>query len=263
MINLRYHSLVRSLGAVAAWVVAVFFTLTLKAQPVAPTQLCVGVNNAGFIELTWIPPANPDPFLNYQIFRDTGVGFQNIATIGPPGADLWVDFTALPNELNSYFIQSVVNGVTSEATETVSNVVLDLNASQLSVPQLQWNAPFQNPLPAGEIRVHRSIDSNPFELLATIPITRISYNDTLYSLCTDTLIAYKVSYVTSACEMFSQTEENEFRDNLAPPQPEIETVTVHDNNNVITYWYPVNVPDMNFYRIQSINVITQRIFNEC
>ncbi len=261
MINLQCHSLVRCFSVVATLVASLIFTYSLSAQPVAPTQLCVGVNNAGFIELTWIPPANPDPFLNYQIFRDTGVGFQNIATIGPPSADLWVDFTADPTALNSYFIQSIVNGVTSDPTETVSNIALDLNASQLSIPQLEWNAPFQQPLPAGEIRIYRSIDSNPFIILATIPITWVTYNDTLYNLCTDTLIAYKVSYVTSGCEMFSQTEENEFRDNLAPPQPEIETVTVDDNDNVITYWYPVTVPDLNFYRIQSINVLTQQFIN--
>ncbi len=261
MINKAPHSKSQYLPRHLMWLSLLAISNTLLAQPAAPTNFCISVNNAGFIELTWTPSVSPDPFLNYQIFRDTGVGFQNVATIGPPTASLWVDFTASPNQQNTYFIQSIVNSVTSAPTPSMSNIALNLSAAQLSIPQLTWNSPFSGPLPAGEIRIYRSVDSNPYDFYATLPITRVSYNDTLFGLCTDTLIAYKVSYAAVGCEQFSQIRENEFRDNLAPTQPVIETVTVDDNNNITTYWYPVNVPDLNFYRIQSINIFTQQFIN--
>jgi gliding motility-associated-like protein len=233
----------------------------VSAQPPAPSSFCISVNNDGFIALSWSPPANPDPFLNYEIHRDTGTGSQIIATVGPPTASSYVDFTANANQQNTYFIRSVVNGVTSVPTPSLRNAVLNLNASMLGVPQLSWNSPFTGSVPTGNVSIFRSIAGAPYELFAIMPITATNRNDTLYGQCDEITVAYMVRYDTDVCQMQSTVRQNEFRDNLAPPRPVIETVTVDENDNVITYWNAVNVPDLNFYRVQKIDVIQQQFIN--
>ncbi len=226
-----------------------FFISASTAQPAPPSDLCVSVNIQGEIELSWITPPNPDDFLNYEIFRND----QALPIIGPSTAESFVDFAANPEQINTYYIQSTLNGVNSVSTDTVSNIVLTLNPAVLSVPQLSWNSPYGDPPASGNYVVYRKMTSTPLEAIASLPTSVQSYNDTLYGFCTDTVMDYQVRYVNAICEMNSQMEENEFRDDQAPPQPIIETVTVDINTgDVIVYWYPVNVPDLNFYRIQHI-----------
>lgn len=233
----------------------------LAAQP-APSNLCVTVNATGFVELTWTIPTNPDPLLNYEIFRDSGTGFLSVDIVGPSTTTNYIDFTANVEQVNSYFVQSTLAGSNSISTDTISNMVLNLNAAVLSVPQLSWNAPTGSPPGTGTYTVYRGVDGAPLTPLATLPSEISSFNDSLFGFCTDTIIDYQVSYNNGICEMRSQIETNEFRDNKAPPQPIIETVTVNINTGFVeVYWYPVNVPDLNFYRIQDIDFVNSNFVN--
>lgn len=243
------------------WMVFWLIPSTLLAQP-APDNLCVSVNGAGFIELTWDTPVGPDPLLNYEIFRDNGAGFQSIDVVGPSTTANYVDFAANTGQINTYFVQSTLAGSNSASTDTISNIVLNLNAAVLSVPQLTWNAPLTSTPSTGSYTVYRGIDGAPLTPYASLAPDVTSFNDTLYGFCLDTIIDYQVSYDHGICEMRSQVEANEFRDDKAPPQPIIETVTVNIATGFVeVYWYPVNVPDLNFYRIQDINFVTSTFVN--
>jgi hypothetical protein len=243
------------------WIAFWLIPKTFSAQP-APQNLCVSVNDAGFIELTWTTPAAPDPLLNYQIFRDNGAGFQSIDVVGPSTTSNYVDFAANVEQLNNYFVQSTLAGSNSNSTDTISNIVLNLNASVLSVPQLTWNSPFGSAPASGSYTVYRGVDGEPLTPYASLAPDVTNYNDTLYGFCLDTIIDYRVSFDNGICEMRSQVETNEFRDDKAPPQPLIETVTVDIATGFVeVYWYPVNVPDLNFYRIQDIDFVTSTFVN--
>ncbi len=246
------------LSAMLFWLIA----LTIEAQPSPPTNFCVGVNAAGFIELTWEVPTNPDPTLNYQIFRDSGTGFVLIDVIGPFNTTNYIDFTASTAVVHTYYVQSLLNGVSSAATVSLSNIVLNLNASVSSVAQMSWNSPFQQIPATGDIEILRKIAGGVFEELVTLPLTTTSFNDTLYGFCADVVISYQVIYHGGDCTMASNIEENEFQDTQAPPQPVIETATVDINTgDIILYWYPVTVPDLDFYRVQDIDFVAQQFIN--
>ncbi len=233
-----------------------------EAQPFPPTNFCVGVNAAGFIELTWQVPTNPDPGLNYQIFRNSGTGFVQIDVIGPFNTTSYTDFVAATNTIHTYYVQSLVNGQSSAPTISLSNIVVNLNASVSSVAQLSWNSPYQQNPATGAFDILRKVAAGPFEELITLPLTSTSFNDTLYGFCDDVIISYQVIYHSTDCTMSSNIVENEFQDTQAPPQPVIETATVDINTgDIILYWYPVNVPDLAFYRVQDIDFIAQQFIN--
>ncbi len=212
--------------------------------------------------LTWDEPPGADPDLNYEVFRDSGAGFQSIGLIGPSDNTTFTDFTVDAAVVNTYRVRSVLDGAFSDFSEELSNIVLTMDASQSSVAQLAWNAPL-DPVPAGAtFEVFRALLGGAFENVASLPGAALSYRDTLWAQCEDTVITYYVELQHGDCVNVSRRRSDEFRDILPPPQPIIETASVDpETNDIILYWAPVQVPDLDFYRIQDIDLINQQFVN--
>lgn len=234
----------------------------LAAQPPVPSDLCVSVNDDNNIVLNWEEPVGADPLLNYEIFRDIGTGFQSIIVQGPPDNTTYIDFAADPEVVNTYYVRSVLGGNVSAATDTVRNVVLTLNASVLSVAQLSWNGPYGNFAGPGEFEVRRTVAQEAEQVIAILASNVFAYDDTLFAYCEDTTVTYQVVYQRAFCAMASQRVSDEFRDNMPPPQPVIETASVDpETGDILLYWDPVDAPDLAFYRVQDIDLVNNQFVN--
>lgn len=247
------------------WIAVILLCCTpllIWAQPPVPSDLCVAVNADNNLVLNWAEPLGADPLLNYEIFRDDGGGFQSIMVQGPPGNTTYVDFAADPLVENAYYVRSVLGGIPSAATDTVRNVVLNLDASVPTVAQLSWNGPYGSFAGPGEFEVRRTVAQEAEQVIATLASNVFAYDDTLFAYCEDTMVTYQVVYQRAFCEMASQRVSDEFRDIMPPPQPVIETASVDpESGDILLYWDPVDAPDLAFYRVQDIDLVNQQFVN--
>jgi gliding motility-associated-like protein len=71
-----------------------------------------------------------------------------------------------------------------------------------------------------------------------------------------------VQYQSDFCNFDSQRREDEFRDLMPPPPPLIETASVDPlSGDIQLYWENVPSPDLNFYRVQDIDLVGQQFVN--
>jgi gliding motility-associated-like protein len=251
-----------------------FFALVLLvmgnagfAQLNPPGNICATVVDDVTVQITWSEADGVPADGLYVIYRNNndGNGWDDIGNV-PTGDPLeWEDFVATP-ELGpvSYYIRTAGNDIASPPSDTVSTIFLDLTpaiGSLNSVAALEWNAP-KSDTGNGAYNVYRQINGEPAEtLIATLPPSQLSYNDTIFGLCIEegedpVDIKYYVSYEEGACEMSSQTSIDGFQDLLGPIPPQIETVLINPfTGNAEIYWYPGTEPDLFEYLVQS--VITQ------
>ncbi|MCZ4409280.1 gliding motility-associated C-terminal domain-containing protein [Cryomorphaceae bacterium 1068] len=228
-----------------------------------PTSLCADVNGAGGVQLSWVY-SDAAPGTVYEIYRDQGVGFTGplAPTVGFP--DLTFNDVGAGANLNSiryYVIDRDLPG--SIPADTISTIFLELiPTGASSVAQLEWNFPF-DPMPlGGEFIIERSEAGASFIAIATLPPSSDLYRDTLYSVCELTEFTYRVRYQQGACSMSSQEVSSEFEDDVGPPAPVVETISVDPVTGEVTiYWPPSSAPDIAGYIIQDAD-IPNNIFTE-
>lgn len=229
-----------------------------------PSGVCATVQNDVSVFITWNEASDVPASAEYEVYRNNndGNGWLPLGSIPSGDALQWFDFVATPDiGPVSYYVVTTNNGAESSPSDTVSTLFLELSpaiGSLNSVASLEWNEPKSNTL-SGVYNIYRQINGEPAEtLIATLPSTELTYNDTIFGLCVEedeepVDIKYNVSYEEGDCEMFSQTDIDGFQDLLGPIPPEIETVLINPfTGNAEIYWYPGTEPDLFEYLVQSV-----------
>lgn len=234
----------------------------VQAQVMPPLNFCGSMNEADAFVMTWDEPQLADPDLNYEIWHDDGTGFALLTQLGPANNTTFTDFAIDPTAVNRYFVRSIFEGETSISTDTIANIVLSLSVVNTSEAQLSWTLPYSTMPAVGSFNVYREPEGEPAEVVATLGPLVTSYNDTLFGFCDDTMVRYSVAFEWTSCILRSQREEDEFRDIMPPPQPQIETASVDPlTGDIVLTWIPVFAPDLAFYRVQDIDVVGQQFVN--
>jgi len=232
----------------------------LSAQPQAPNLLCADVLDDGTVELTWDVPANVQPTNVYRIYRDNGAGFVEIVNNLSYTTTTYTDLTVNAQTESVKYRMQTHGGGSSAPGNTVSTLFLSLLPSGSSIAHLAWNTPYENPPSTGQYIIYRSIEGGGYNQIASISTQNTTHVDTLFGLCDlvdlnkQFVVNYKVSYQRAECEMFSQTTQGEFRDNLGPGLVDVETATINPLTGLPElYWYPITgAPDLKDYTIRAI-----------
>jgi len=220
-----------------------------------PDSLCASVNQNGEVLLTW-DHDEAVPGTEYDIFRDQGAGFG--AAIATTMDLFYNDLDAMANldDPVRYYVRVRNSTAPVLPEDTVSTIFLELIPTGSSlVAQLEWNFPFDNSSLDGQFTIERGEAGAAFVDLVTLPASTNLYLDTLNSICELTVFTYRVRYERGDCSMFSQEVIGEYEDNVGPPQPEVETITVDPVTGLVTiFWSPVLAPDLAEYSIQRVDL---------
>jgi len=253
------------------WFIAIFtitVALSAKAQVLQPPNLlCASVEN-GDVVLTWVIPANAQPSHMYRIQRDlnNGTGFITIADGLIYTSTIYTDGLVDPSAGSiSYRIQTYGSG-SSAWSAKVSTIFLTLPNIGTSIAQLSWSAPYDPPPATGAYKIFRNIEGAGEIQVGTVPSSVTTYADTLFGLCDQNdpnrlfAVQYRVSYQRAECEMFSNPDTGNYKDELPPGYTEIETVSVDPLTGFCNIsWYPItNAPDLTDYTIKEYFSATEQ-----
>src|SRR5690606_31701655 len=148
----------------------------------------------------------------------------------------------------------------------VSTIFLTLPNIGTSIAQLSWSAPYDPPPATGAYKIFRNIEGAGEIQVGTVPSSVTTYADTLFGLCDQNdpnrlfAVQYRVSYQRAECEMFSNPDTGNYKDELPPGYTEIETVSVDPLTGFCNIsWYPItNAPDLTDYTIKEYFSATEQ-----
>jgi hypothetical protein len=226
-------------------------TLTINVQNpgiIPATRInCITTAANGDVTVSWDPVTDLNgTFVEYQLHtvQNGQIGTYPIgttsATIPAPGAAL------------DFFVNVIsgCNGNATRASDTLSNVFLDVVNPTNGTAVLQWNPPAPAPLPGMSTTadILREYPPGTWSTIASVPYATTSFIDTI-DICS-AFLNYAVVYSTPACQFNSNVDGDSFEDMLAPETPVISSVSIDTaSGNVIITWDVNSQPDTYGYVI--------------
>ena len=210
-----------------------------------PEMRCVTVNSpSGQTQLTWLNPT-PTSWINfnqYNLYRNTGTGFNLIDSVQSNGISSYTDVNA--NGYNgsvSYYIvtKSGCTGQIDNGTlgNTISSLYLKVTGGNTTTATLNWNAP-SNPLLAsstGSYLVERQQPAGTGTWTNAGTVSATTYTEPL-TLCIDS-VNYRVSINDNiGCTSMSNYDGETFVDHTIPASPSLRCASVQLNGDVVLNW---------------------------
>lgn len=210
-------------------------SIRVEAWPVVPppSLRCASVLANGNVQLTWVPPPDPDNrFNSYHIYRSTSANgpFSVIDSIFNINTTTYTHTGAGANTTSNYYYirtRSGCNGeVFTEPSDTLQSILLNVGNPGTGVAALSWNA-LATPLPStthsGYYRIYREFPSGTWTLIDSTQ--GLTYDDEI-TLCEAT-INYRVEIQDqSGCVSVSSIDGDFFQDLTPPVAPAIDSVSV-------------------------------------
>lgn len=198
-----------------------------------PDLRCAAVEPNGDVTISFIPPADISDsiFSAYLIYSaPTLAGPFNLIDSVTAYSQHTKTITALnanPSSVCLYMINRInCDGYyLSEPTDTLKTMHLNITSIDLAHANLVWNEIHQPPLPttAGLYDVFRNYPANIWDTVTHTPL--LSIFDSLY-ICNDT-IPYNVKIRDeSGCYSVSNIAKVRYGDNIPPPVPVMDTVSI-------------------------------------
>lgn len=219
---------------------------------------CASVGPAGDVTITWdrngLNPADYRAWYLYYsisangpftpidstfIFSDT-IQTDPAANAANQSAYYYLSFRSLSGApITSDTIRAIGMNVVNP-----NNGFANLSWSPTHVPLIATNLPFYRifrEYPAGTFTLVDSIDART----APVPMT---YSD-LISICDDT-IKYRIEVMDqSGCVSSSAIKGDRFKDLQPPSRPQIDSISVDINGNVVVAWTPSTSLDTRLYQV--------------
>ncbi|MEX2485684.1 MAG: gliding motility-associated C-terminal domain-containing protein [Brumimicrobium sp.] len=236
-----------------------YATVTINVENkdvLPPTKItCITTDQNDDVTVNWDEVNDPSgDFENYELFSVSGgsiATFNNINTTSHtiPGAGLTE---------NEYFISvnSGCDGNTARYSDTVSNIVLDLNNPGNGEAQLQWNQPADPALAYfdGYFHIYREYPTGTWTLIDSVEYSSTNYTDTI-TIC-DAFLNYQIVLPTSDCDFESNIIGDDFEDQIVPDIPVIASTSIDTTDNGVniewsenaqqdTYGYVIYQTDQN------------------
>jgi hypothetical protein len=229
-------------------------TVNLRNRGVLPATSinCIQVQPNGDVFLSW--DAVPDPensFVSYEIYSPqhglVGTLFDvNATSLTHPGANA----NAGPVE---YYVvtNSGCEGLVSMHSDTVSSIFMTLNNPGNGTAVVQWTAPGTLPFPAdwnAYYYVMQEYPAGTWSLVDSVAVGLGSFVDTI-DICS-AFLNYRIELPGSGCAFISNTEGDNFQDQIGPNIPVIQSVTVDTITGLVTItWNQNQAPDTYGYII--------------
>lgn len=239
----------------------VFLSLTIlvRAQLEAPGLICVEVDAAGGVTLTWQPVADPTGiFTEYSVFHrpDAVAPFTRIGQVTDISTVTFYHAGAAADDRSRfYYLQAESTQGPSETSDTVETIFLYFETDDYENITLLWNAAHDPSLPVPDVsyRVFREYPPGNWELLTT---TKDLVFDHHFWYCNTPGDVVNFQVITLALNSGCQCESNIFGDilsNTGPPdRPRMDSVSVDPSGGVVIGWQPGLAEDIEGYVIYRI-----------
>ncbi len=214
-----------------------FNTITiviLAIPPIDPPQpRCVETLANGDVQITWVPPDDPDSTFNsYHIYYTPNIGFpfQVVDSVFNYYQTYWVHPGANGNNQQGYYYVKTRSGCfgkywSATTSDTISNILLDETNNGTGVVQLNWNA-VKDPIIATNspwYLIYRDPGTGTFELIDST--LNLFYNDTVTFCNAD--VRYQIWQAdSSGCHSKSNIDGDNFSDFTPPDIPVMDFATV-------------------------------------
>ncbi len=240
-------------------IILIFLSTQLVAQLNAPSLRCLQVLPNGNVKLTWIAPLDPNNLFNaYQIYASTSfLGTYNlVGTIGALNTQQYTDVAANANN-QSYFYYIVTKFGSAGANSSLPSDTLKtifLNCIQNSgspAVKLIYNKIHQPQLPttSSDFLLVKEYPTAIWNNLATT--SALNYNDTI-SVCSASINYQATLQDNSGCFSSSNIQGGVYKDQKAPNQPYVDSISVLPNGNTIIAW---NIP-------KDLDIVKYQIFKK-
>jgi gliding motility-associated-like protein len=219
--------------APAVSIITVSITVEAWATVPPPSFRCVSVLPNGDVQLTWVPPADPENrFNSYHIYESTTEAgpYTVIDSVFNINTTTYTHTGAGANATSHYYYirtRSGCNGeVFTEPTDTLQSILLDVTNPGTGSAALSWNA-LSTPLPtttySGYYRIYREFPTGTWVLIDSTQ--GLTYDDEI-TLC-DAFINYRVEIEDDeGCISVSSVDGDLFEDLTPPASPSIDSVSV-------------------------------------
>ncbi len=238
-------------------------TIVVLATPPIdhPEPRCVQTMTNGDVQITWVPPDDPDTTFNsYHIYYSpTFAGpYTVIDSIFNYNQTTWTHAGANGNNQQGYYYMRTRSGCFGKyfatgTSDTISNILLNVANPGTGVAQLTWNA-VKDPIIATNspwYLIYRDPGTGTFTLIDST--MNLYYNDTIVFCNAD--VRYQIwQYDSSGCYSMSNIDGDNFSDVTPPDIPFFEFVTVdHTTQNPYLQWLPSTAPDVGGYIVYRLN----------
>lgn len=237
-------------------------TITLRNKETLPrTEInCISVDANNDVTVNWNPVVDPNGvFKGYEIHRIDD-GFVDIVS------DINTTSYTFPNDgatQNNYSVV-VLSGCGGEGraySDTVSNILLELNNSGNGEAVLNWNDPITPAMNhfGDYYYIFSEYPVGNWVLVDSVLYGINTYRDTI-TIC-EGFINYRIELPTSKCDFMSNIEGGIFEDKIVPDMPTIYTADIdvftgdvtlswNENNQDDTYGYVVYTQDENGFLVE-------------
>lgn len=237
-------------------------SIVVTAPPVtsSPSLRCLEVLPSGDVQLTWIPPPDPEnQFNSYHIFAGPGPNgpFTVVDSIFNLAQNTYTHLGANADAGSVYYFIRSRSGcggiVFSPALDTLQTIYLLVDDGGAGNINLNWNG-LSNPLPSTSqlpYRIDKDVSPDPPAFWQNTP--GLSANDFMVGCTQD--IFYQVSIPdASGCVSRSNRNGGPFSNDEPPDTPFLDSVSVNPfNNQVLLGWQSSPSPDVESYILYAVN----------
>ena len=240
---------------------------TIVGQSLVPPQLnCLEVV-ADDVNISWTKPeVIPANFSHYELaISANNVNFVNFEVINDYNTESFYDANGSADNGPIYYFMRSVNlaGETSEHSDTLSSIFLNLNGQSFIAPiaEMNWNSLYsENALDTanGFYSIQQNFGMGWVES-DTTGFGNESFSE-LINVChgqdDSVLVSYRIQIShPSGCVSTSYERNGKYQDVNPPSLPQIETVSVDSaSNNAVVCWYSSPEGDVQNYMIQEIAI---------
>ncbi|MCW3085904.1 MAG: hypothetical protein JWP12_3270 [Bacteroidetes bacterium] len=219
-------------------------SITVRAAPLVPSPQprCVSVLPSGDVTLTWTPSTDTSGIFNaYLVYTSNSVGgpYTLLDSIFTIGQSTYTHAGANANVVPVFYYietRSACPGLQmAPAADTVRTMLLNVTNPGNGTAVLTW-PPIASPListSTGIYNVYEEYPAGVWTLTGTK--TSVNFIDTIF-IC-NAAINYRVEIAdNTGCTSVSSVDGGIFQNTIAPVSPQIDTLSVDDNNHALMNW---------------------------
>jgi gliding motility-associated-like protein len=208
-----------------------FFIPFLALSQQMPTITCLDVDENGDVTVHWLPPANPNGLIEYEIYYDNGAGFNLEGAVSNTEFSFFHAGAQADLQSQKYYVAAVYPSA-SFPSETIQSIFLQVAvSSDFDEATLYWN-PLANPLPSGSNNlyyIYMEDDANSWFLIDSVAAD--PYKKKIY-VCDEWVNFRVVLSNMNGCDSRSNIRGEQFKDIILPEKPIFDSVSINYFNNI-------------------------------
>lgn len=228
---------------------------------------CISVGNSGDATFSWLNSSSAALFRSYHIYHATASAgpYTLIDSVNVYATQSYTDLSANAIAMNAYYFAELKNtNGTSELSDTIRAIRLNVTDPQNGYASLTWNSSHTPPIATNSIYhlIYREYPPGNNSLLDSINISQASpnYNDEIFS-CGDTIKYQVIVPDASGCVSESSIDGDFFTNKIPPDAPVIDSVSMDVNGFAVIGWEQSHSGDTEGYIIYQTDGNTETVID--